>query len=131
MDLIDVLLLGGRGSGSSCTFLLGFLHILVMITSHVSGFLADKTCTLLHQGDSLLGGHCIYVHCVIVLLLIAILLCLEVVQVVHLLRFLESSSSSVRLFAHTPEDVHGHAVLTVNSDRFLNPSVDCGWWAVK
>ena len=127
MDLADVLLLGERGSGSSCVLFSGLLHILVVIASHMSGFLANKTCTLLHQGDSLFGGHCVYVHCVVVFLLITILLCFEVIRVVCLLRFLESSSSSVRLLIHPSEDVHSHAVLAVDSDCFLDPSINSGW----
>ena len=131
MDLADVLLLGWGGSSFSHVLLSSFLHMLVVVTSHVSGFFANKTCTLLHQGDSLLGGHCVYVHCVVVLLLIMVLPCLEVVRVVRLLCFLESSSLSVRLFAHPSENVHGHAVLAVDSDRFLDPSIDSGWGTVE
>ena len=60
-----------------------------------------------------------------------VLPCLEVIRVVCLLRFLESSSSSVRLLAHPPKDVHSHAVLAVDSDRFLDPSIDSGWGTVE
>ena len=70
MDLADVLLLRWGGSGSSCIFLSGLLHILILVTSHVSGFLANETCTLLHKGDSLFGGHCVYVHRIIVFLFV-------------------------------------------------------------
>ena len=71
------------------------------------------------------------VHCVVVLLFLTILPGLEVIGIVCLLRFLESSSSSVRLLAHPPTDVHSHAVLAVDSDRFLDPSIDSGWGTVE
>ena len=131
MDLIDIPLLRWRRSGSSCAFLLGSLYILVVITSHVSGFLANEACTLLLQGDSFLSGHCIYVHCVIVLLLIMVLPCLEVVRVVRLLRFSKSSSFGVRFLAHSSENIHGHSALAVDSDRLLNPSINSGWGTVE
>ena len=131
MDLADVLLLGWRGSGSSGVLLSSLLHIFVMITGHVSGFLANETGTLLHQGDSLLGGHCVYVHCVVVLLFLTILPGFEVIGVACLLRFLESPSSSVQFLTHPSKDVHSHAVLAVDSDRFLDPSIDSGWGTVE
>ena len=58
---------------------------------------------LLHQGDSLLSGHCVYVHCVVILLLFSIFPGLEVIWVVCLLHFLESSSSVVWFLAHSPK----------------------------
>ena len=77
MDLADVPLLWWRGSSSSCTLLLGLLHVLVMVTSHESGFLTNEAHAFLHQSDSLSGGHRVYVHCIIILLLVSYFLVLK------------------------------------------------------